>query len=131
MNKPDGIADESNSQSTHTAQADIELRPVDNSDQPILANFAAVQATPGLVFLDFGFLAPQAINSIARLASNGATGHASISGRLACRVALSGDAVASLAKQLNQLLQPRPHEQAEQPHRPEGLETAAKEKSLH
>lgn len=131
MNMANGTADESNAQSTHTAQADIELRPVDNSDQPILANFAAVQATPGLVFLDFGFLDPQAINSFARLASSGTSERASIRGRLACRVALSGDALASLARQLNQLLQPRPHKQADQPHQPEGLETVAKETSLH
>lgn len=131
MNKQSGIAEESASRSIPSAQADIELRPVENSDQPILANFAAVQAAPGMVFLDFGFLDPQAINSFARIASTGNAGRETIRGRLACRVALPVDTVANLARQLNQLLQPRIHEPADQAHQAGGLETAAKETSLH
>ncbi|NVE00663.1 hypothetical protein [Massilia sp. BJB1822] len=131
MNKQNGIAKDSPSQPTPSAQADIELRPVNNSDQPILANFVAVQATAGLVFLDFGFLDLQTINTIARLASGEVAGHASFRGRLACRMALSNDAVASLVKQLNQLMQPQIREQEDRPHRQEELDTAAKEKSLH
>jgi hypothetical protein len=128
MNSPNGIAEESISQSTHTTQADIELRPVENSDRPILANFAAVQTLSGLVCLDFGFLDPQALNSITRLANSGETGRASVRGQLACRVALSSDTVASLARQLNQLLQSQSHEHANQQVRPEG---GAKEANLH
>ncbi|MBB3121699.1 hypothetical protein [Pseudoduganella violacea] len=130
MNKQTGIAKESAAQPSRTAQADIELRPVDHSDQPILANFVALQASPGLVFLDFGFLDFQAINSIARLANDNTTGPTSFRGRLVCRVALTGDTVASLVRQLNQLVQPHRPEQVNQPHQ-ERLETAAKEPSLH
>ncbi len=131
MNKPTGIAKESTAQAARGAQADIELRPANHSDQPILANFVALQATPGLVFLDFGFLDLQAINSLARLANDEASGRASFRGRLACRVALTGDTVASLVRQLNQLLQAPRHEQAGQAHRPEDAAPAAREPSLH
>ncbi|WP_256081542.1 hypothetical protein [Massilia sp. YIM B04103] len=130
MNKLNGIAKENIPQPTPTAQAEVELRPVNNSDLPILANFAAVQAVPGLVCVDFGFLDFQALHSLTRLAEGDASGRASIRGRLTCRVALSGDAVASLARQLNQLLPPRLHEQLDQQRRQEGIDTVAKEPSL-
>lgn len=115
----------------HSVQVDIQLQPVDHSDQPILANFTAVQGVPGMVFLDFGFLEPQAISALARLAQSGNAVPEAIRGRLACRVALGPDTVANLAQQLNQLLRPAVHEQAQRSHPPEVPEASISDTSLH
>lgn len=122
------------SQPAHSVQVGIQLQPVDHSDQPIFANFTAVQGAPGMVFLDFGFLEPQAISGLARLARSGSAVPEAIRGRLACRVALSPDTVANLAQQLNQLLRPAAaHEHAApRPHLPEVVpEASVSDTSLH
>ena len=36
----------------------IRLMPVDNSDQPVVANYTTLNVAPGMVFIDFGFLEP-------------------------------------------------------------------------
>ena len=118
MNKHGSSGESSASPALPVAQAQIELRPVDNSDRPVLANFAAVQASSGLVYLDFGFLDLQAMNTLSRLVSGTADAPASIRGKLACRVALPADTVANLARQLNQLLV-HPPEEMGRPEQPE------------
>lgn len=94
------------SQPARSVQVAIELQSVDQSDQPVLANFTAVQGAPGMVFLDFGFLEPQAINKLTRQAQTGSAVPKVIRGRLACRVAMSPEAIANLAQQLKQFLRP-------------------------
>ena len=36
----------------------LRLAPVGDSDQPIVANYTALNVSPGMVFVDFGFLEP-------------------------------------------------------------------------
>jgi hypothetical protein len=88
----------------HSVQVGVRLRPVDHSEQPIFSNLTVVQGAPGMVFLDFGFLEPQAMSTVVRLARSGDTIPEPIGGRLGCRVALGLDTAANLAQQLNQLL---------------------------
>lgn len=86
-------------------QLGLRLQPVDGSDQPLFSNFTVVQAAPGMVFVDFGFLEPSTLPGLARLAkSAGAKMPESINGRLACRVVLGLDAAAQLTRQLDQQL---------------------------
>src|SRR5688500_118828 len=54
-----------------TAELNIRLSPVGNSDQPVLANFTRLNGSPGVVFLDFGFFEPAALSALSRLASTG------------------------------------------------------------
>jgi hypothetical protein len=85
-------------------QLGLRLQPVDGSDQPLFSNFTVVQAAPGMVFVDFGFLEPAALPGLARLAKSGGKMPESINGRLACRVVLGLDAAVQLTRQLEQQL---------------------------
>jgi hypothetical protein len=82
----------------------VRLVPVNNSDQPLFANYTTVNATPGIAFLDFAFLEPSVLLALPHVEKV----PESINGRLVVRVALAPDALQNLARQLNSLLQPRP-----------------------
>jgi hypothetical protein len=81
----------------------VRLVPVNNSDQPLFANYTTVNATPGIAFLDFAFLEPSVLLALPHVEK--VPEH--INGRLVVRVALAPDALQNLARQLNSLLQPR------------------------
>jgi len=49
----------------------IRLAPVDQSDQPVLANYSALNVVPGMALIDFGFLEPAALSALSRLAQSG------------------------------------------------------------
>ena len=85
-------------------QLGIRLQPVNHSEQPVFSNFTVVQGAPGTVFIDFGFLEPSVMPSVARLARSGGKLPETVNGRLACRMALGLDAAAQLAQQLDQHL---------------------------
>lgn len=118
--------------SGQSVQVSIRLQPVNHSNQPILSNFAMVQGAPGMVFLDFGFLEPNALSSVARLAQSGQKVPEGIVGHLGCRVALGLDTASNLARQLNQLLrgataqpQPQAAPTSEASIKPDGSPTVA------
>jgi len=89
----------------HAVQVNIRLTPVEQSGQAIFSNFTVARRGPGTVFVDFGFLEPNALNSVIRRAQSGEKVPEGIGGQLACRMALNLDTAAQLAQQLNQLLQ--------------------------
>jgi len=82
----------------------VRLVPTGDSDLPILANFARVQASPSGVLVDFGFLEPAGLAAIGRMARNGSKMPEAISGRLAGRFALTPDALVALHQQLGQVI---------------------------
>ena len=86
-------------------QMGLRLQAANHSDQPVFANFTTVQAAPGMVFVDFGFLEPATMPGLARLAKAGGKMPEAITGRLACRVVLGLDAAAQLTRQLEAHLQ--------------------------
>jgi hypothetical protein len=88
----------------HQFQLNIRLQPVEHSDQPVFANFSFVQGAQGMLFLDFGFLEPSVMPSVARLARDGGKLPEMVNGKLAARVVLGLDAAAQLAQQLEQHL---------------------------
>lgn len=57
-----------------------------------------------LVFVDFGFLQPAALDALSRLARSGGKIPATLTGKLAVRVALGYDTVATLHQQLGQVV---------------------------
>ncbi len=85
-----------------TAELNIRLTPVGNSDQPVLANFTRLNGSPGVVFVDFGFLEPAALSALSRLASSGGKIPETLNGKLAVRVAFGFDTLIQLHKQLGQ-----------------------------
>jgi hypothetical protein len=82
----------------------IRLAPVENSDQPVLANYAQVNVLPGMAFVDFGFLEPGMLSALPRVAKQGGKLPESINGKLAVRVAMGYETAASLHQQLGRLL---------------------------
>src|SRR5688572_7553913 len=92
---------------TATARLGIRLTPVGNSDQPVFANYTALNVAPGVVFIDFGFLEPGVLAALPRVARQGGKLPETINGRLAVRVALAYDSVQNLKRQLDQLVAPR------------------------
>jgi hypothetical protein len=82
----------------------LRLTPVRDSDQPIVANYTALNVAPGMVFIDFGFIEPAMLAALPRVARSGGKLPESINGRLAARVALGYDALAGLHQQLGSVL---------------------------
>lgn len=88
-----------------SAGLNIRLAPVDNSDQPVLANFTRLNGAPGMVFVDFGFLEPAALSALTRLAQSGGKIPETLTGKLAVRVALGFDTLAALHQQLGRIVE--------------------------
>jgi hypothetical protein len=82
----------------------VRLVPTGDSDLPVLANFARVQASQSGVLVDFGFLEPAGLAALGRMARNGSKMPETISGRLAARFALAPDALVALHQQLGQVI---------------------------
>jgi len=82
----------------------IRLAPVNNSDQPVLANFTRLNGAPGMAFVDFGFLEPAALAALSRLAQTGGKIPENLNGKLAVRIALGFDTLAALHQQIGQAL---------------------------
>ena len=91
----------------HAIQVGVRIQQGEHTGQPIYANFTAVQGGQGVVFVDFGFLEPQALQSLARMTQSGEKAPETIGARMSSRMVISIDAAANLARQLNQLLQPK------------------------
>ena len=82
----------------------VRLAPVDNSDQPVVANYTALNVSPGMVFVDFGFLEPGMLAALPRVAKEGGKLPERLNGKLAVRVAMGYDAMANLHQQLGRVL---------------------------
>jgi hypothetical protein len=85
-------------------QMGIRLEPVENSDQPILANYCNINVAPGMAFIDFGFFEPAMLAALPRVARSGGKLPENLNGKLAVRVALGFDSLANLHQQLGQVL---------------------------
>ena len=85
-------------------QMGIRLEPVENSDQPVLANYCTINVAPGMAFIDFGFCEPARLAALTRVARYGGKLPENLNGKLAVRVALGFDTLANLHQQLGQVL---------------------------
>jgi hypothetical protein len=82
----------------------IRLIPRDHTDQPVMANYSAVNVAQGVAYLDFGFIEPALLAAVARAAQENKPLPKEVQGRLASRVALPLDALVRLHQQLQQVL---------------------------
>ena len=98
--KEEGAAKEAAKQSVN-----LQLVPANGSDQPVLANVTLVEPTAGVALLDFGFLDPGAMAALNRMVRAGRQVPERLNGRLAARVAISYEALATLHQQLGGVLQ--------------------------
>jgi hypothetical protein len=85
-------------------QLGLRLAPVEGSDQPVFANVCSVNVSPGVAFIDFGFLEPAMLAALPRVVRSGGKLPERIEGKLAVRVALGVEALASLHQQLGRVL---------------------------
>lgn len=82
----------------------VRLAPVENSDQPVLANYTSVNVAPGMAFIDFGFIEPGMLSALPRLAKQGGKLPEAVDGKLAVRVAMGYDGLANMYQQIGQVL---------------------------
>ena len=82
----------------------VRLKPISPSDQPILVNYTHVGLSDGLAYVDFGFLEPALLSSVATRAKQGEVTPKQLEGISAARVALPLDSVVRLYQQLQQVL---------------------------
>ena len=101
--KPAASAPDTAKAAEHTRMG-IRLVPVDNSDQPVVANYTNLNIAPGMVFIDFGFLEPGLLTALPRVARSGGKLPESVNGKLAVRVAMGYDGLANLQQQIGRLL---------------------------
>ena len=106
------MADEEDTQNKDSGESaqqsqmrvNIKMQQGEHTGQPIYSNFTAVQPGQGVLFVDFGFLDPQTINALNRMAQSGEQAQ-TVNARMSCRMAISLEAASQLTRQLNQLLQ--------------------------
>ncbi len=85
-------------------QVNVKMQQGEQTGQPIYSNFTVAHPGQGVVFVDFGFLDPQTIHTINRIAQSGDNSK-TVNARMSCRMAISLEAANQLTRQLNQLLQ--------------------------
>ena len=82
----------------------LRLAPVNNSDQPVVANTSNVQVAPGMAYIDFGFVEPGLLAALPRVAKQGGAMPKEINGKLAVRVVMGYDGLAQLQQQLTRVM---------------------------
>src|ERR1041385_7871816 len=97
--KEEGAAKEAAKQPAKQA-VNLQLMPANGSDQPVLANVTMVEPTAGVALLDFGFLDPATMAALSRMARAGKQVPERLNGRLAARVAIIYEALATLQQQI-------------------------------
>jgi len=66
--KPEQQTAKPEQQTGKVTPLNIRLASRDHADQPVLANYSAVNVAQGLAYLDFGFIEPTALGAVARAA---------------------------------------------------------------
>lgn len=91
-------------QTTGSLALQVRLKALNNTDQPVSANYTTATVAPGIAYLDFGFLEPGALTAIVGSARSGRAVPKVLEGKLAVRVAVGYDVLQNLHRQLGQVL---------------------------
>ena len=102
--KPEQQTGKPEQQTENPIALNIRLVPRDHADQPVMANYSAVNVAQGVAYLDFGFIEPALLAAVARAAQENKPLPKEVQGRLASRVALPLDGLVRLHQQLQQML---------------------------
>lgn len=105
MTQNDEIQTENKTETARQMKVNIRMQQGEHTGQPIYSNFTSVHGGQGVVMIDFGFLDPQTIDTLNRLARSGEKAPETVGARMSCRMAISIEAASNLTQQLNQLLQ--------------------------
>lgn len=93
-------------------QVSVKMQQNERTSQPIYANFTSVQGGQRVIIVDFGFVDPQLISALNRMAKSGEKTPDTIDATMSCRIALSIETASQLAQQLNQLFHTKPEPKA-------------------
>jgi hypothetical protein len=83
----------------------VKLASIGQTDQPISANHTNVSLAQGIAYLDFGFIEPNVLATLARTVREGKAMPENLDGKLVARVAMGLDVLQRLEQQLQQVLQ--------------------------
>jgi hypothetical protein len=83
----------------------VRLRPVEQSDQPIMSNFATVAVAQGIAYVDFGFIEPALLAKVMVDSQNGKALPGQVEGKLVARVSLGMDVLARLQGQMQRVFE--------------------------
>ena len=87
-----------------TIALNVRLKSVDHSNLPHQANYSNVGVAQGVAYLDFGFIEPALLGSIAKTAKDSRAAPNVIDGQLVTRVAMGVDVLARLRQQIHHVL---------------------------
>jgi len=87
-----------------TVALNVRLKPSEPSAHPRATNYTNVGVAQGIAYLDFGFIEPALIASIAKTAKDGQVPPKGLEGTLVTRVAMGVDVLARLHQQIQQVL---------------------------
>lgn len=82
----------------------VRLTPSDASAHPRTTNYTTVGMVQGIAYLDFGFIEPAFLASVAKTAKDGKTPPTRVDGHLVTRVTMDVIALARLHQQIQQVL---------------------------
>ena len=88
-----------------SAAVTVRLRPVDQSDQPIMVNFSTVSVAQGIAYLDFGFIEPARLAKVMVDAQNGQALPGQVEGKLVARVSVGLDVLGRLQYQMQRVFE--------------------------
>lgn len=112
--KPEQQTAKLEQQTDKATPLNVRLASRDHTDQPVMANYSAVNVAQGVAYLDFGFIEPALLAAVARAAQANKPLPKEVQGRLAARVSLPLDALVRLHQQLQQMLVGLQRQQAPQ-----------------
>lgn len=82
----------------------VRLKPSEPSAHPRATNYTNVGVAQGIAYLDFGFIEPTQLASIAKIAEDGQAAPKGLEGTLVTRLAMGIDVLARLHQQMQQVL---------------------------
>lgn len=87
-----------------TTVLNVRLNPSDSSAHPRATNYTTVGMVQGIAYLDFGFLEPALLASVAKATNEGQATPKRVDGHLVSRVTMDVNALAHLYQQIRQVL---------------------------
>jgi hypothetical protein len=83
-----------------TIAVNVRLKPSESSAHPRATNYTNVGVAQGIAYLDFGFIEPGLLATIAKTAKDGQAAPKGLEGALVTRVAMGVDVLVRLHQQI-------------------------------
>ena len=87
-----------------TIALNVRLKPTESSAHPRATNYTNVGVAQGIAYVDFGFIEPALLATIAKTAKDGQAAPKGLEGSLVTRVAMGVEVLARLHQQIQQVL---------------------------